>query len=68
MSLKLFTNDGQEEVKIENSDCYTEAIKHVLECCEKDIPTSLSIDDAIPSLEIAIQIKEMLVITNTHLL
>ncbi|ALC82633.1 MULTISPECIES: Gfo/Idh/MocA family protein [Bacillus] len=65
MSLKLFTNDGQEEVKVENSDCYAEAIKHVLECCEKDIPTSLSIDDAIPSLEIAIEIKEMLISTNT---
>lgn len=59
-SLKLFTNHGQEVVELVSRNCYEEAIKHVVECCENNIPTRLSIDDAIASLKIALEIKDIL--------
>lgn len=59
-SLKLFTNHGQEVLELVNKNCYEESIKHVVECCEKNIPTRLGIDDAIASLKIALEIKDIL--------
>ena len=59
-SLKLFTNDDEKSIEIPNGNCWEESIKHVVECCEKNIPTRLSIDDAISSLKIALEIKDIL--------
>lgn len=59
-SLKLFTNDGEKALEIKNKNSWEEAFKHVIECCEKDIPTRLSIDDAVASLKIALEIKDIL--------
>jgi Predicted dehydrogenases and related proteins len=58
-SLKLFTNHDEKSIEIENRNCYEESIKHVIECCEKNIPTRLNIDDAISSLKIALEIKDI---------
>jgi UDP-N-acetylglucosamine 3-dehydrogenase len=58
--LHLFTNKGEEELDLSKKNCFEEAIKHVLNCCEKNIPTKLSIDDAIASLKIALQIKNII--------
>lgn len=59
-SMRVFTNQGQKEIELANSDCYKEAIAHVLDCCEKDTPTRLSIDDAVVSLKIALKIKDII--------
>lgn len=59
-SLIVYTNQGRQEVEPEVKNCYEEAIKHVIECCEKNIPTRLGIDDAVTSLEITLKVKEML--------
>jgi UDP-N-acetylglucosamine 3-dehydrogenase len=59
-SLKLFTNHDVKSIEIENRNCWEESINHVVECCEKNIPTRLSIDDAISSLKIALEIKDIL--------
>lgn len=59
-SLKLFTNIGEETLELVNKNCYEESIKHVVNCCEKNIPTRLSIDDAIASLKIALETKDLL--------
>ncbi len=59
-SLLVYTNQGRQEVEPEVKNCYEEAIKHVLECCEKNIPTRLGIDEAVTSLEITLKVKEML--------
>lgn len=59
-SLNLFTNQGQKVLELLCRNCLEESIKHVVECCEKDIPTRLSIDDAIASLKIALEIKDLL--------
>lgn len=60
-SLVVFTNDKKEEIDIEEKNCYEETIKHVIECCQKDIDNKLSAEDAIKSLKIALQMKEMLI-------
>lgn len=59
-SLKLFTDDCQQEIELSEVDCYESAIKHVLECIEKDVPSKLSIDEAIISLETALKVKEII--------
>lgn len=59
-SLKLFTNDSEKAIEIENRNCWEESFKHVAQCCEKNIPTRLSIDDAVASLKIALEIKDIL--------
>lgn len=59
-SLKLFTDDSQQDIKLPEVDCYESAIKHVLECLEKDIPSKLSIDEAIISLETALKVKDLI--------
>ncbi|MDF2803273.1 MAG: gfo/Idh/MocA family oxidoreductase [Anaerocolumna sp.] len=61
-SLILFTNQKQEVVEVPDCNCYEEAMKHVLECHQKNISTRLSIDDAVISLEIALKVKEMLLV------
>ncbi|MGF7060076.1 Gfo/Idh/MocA family protein [Brassicibacter mesophilus] len=57
-ALTLFTNNSKEDLDIPEKDCYEESIKHVVECCIKDISTILSLEDAIKSLKVALQIKE----------
>jgi predicted dehydrogenase len=59
-SLKLFTDDCQQEIELSEVDCYESAIKHVLECIEKDVPSKLSIDEAIISLETALRVKDLI--------
>lgn len=59
-SLKLFTDNDQKAIELENKNCWEEAIKHVLECCENNITSRLSVDDAISSLKIALEIKHIL--------
>ncbi|WP_315107785.1 Gfo/Idh/MocA family oxidoreductase [Clostridium intestinale] len=59
-SLKLFTDDCQQDLELSEVDCYECAIKHVLECIEKDVPSKLSIDEAIISLETALKVKEII--------
>lgn len=59
-SLKLFTDKGMETLELSNRNCYEESINHVVECCEKNTPSLLSIDAAIASLEIALKIKDEL--------
>lgn len=59
-SMRVFTNQGQTEIELANRDCYKEAIAHVLDCCQNDIPTRLSIDDALVSLKIALKMKDIL--------
>lgn len=59
-SLKLFTDECQQEIELSEVDCYESAIKHVLECLEKDVPSKLSIDEAIISLETALKVKEII--------
>jgi len=60
-SLKLFTNDREENIDIISRDCYRESIEHVIECCLNGNPSMLSLKDAIKSLEIALYIKDVLV-------
>lgn len=57
-ALTLFTSNSKEDLDIPEKDCYEESIKHVVECCTKDISTILSLEDAIKSLKVALQIKE----------
>lgn len=58
--LKIFTNNKSEKLEIPEKDCYEEAVKHVIECCKKDIPTRLGLDDAMKSLDIALRIDNHL--------
>lgn len=60
-SLKIFTKDAMEEINIPKINCYEESIKHVVECCENNMQTRLGIDDAISSLKIALEIKDLLI-------
>lgn len=58
--LNLFTDDCQQEIELSEVDCYESVIKHVLECIEKDVPSKLSIDEAIISLETALKVKDLI--------
>lgn len=60
-SLKLFTNQGVETVELSDSDCYEAAIKHVVNHCETNLPSILSIDQAINSLTVALKIRDLLI-------
>ncbi|MCM1992182.1 Gfo/Idh/MocA family protein [Oceanirhabdus seepicola] len=60
ISCKLYTNSTVMDIELNDKNCYEESIKHVLDCCNKNIPTKLGIDDAIKSLEIAINAKNLL--------
>lgn len=59
-SCKLYTNSTVMDIELNDKNCYEESIKHVLDCCNKNIPTKLGIDDAIKSLDIAIKVKDLL--------
>lgn len=59
-SLKLFTDDYHQEIELSEVDCYESAIKHILECIEKDVPSKLSINGAIISLETALKVKDLI--------
>jgi predicted dehydrogenase len=50
---------GKLEALHVKKDYCEQSIKHVIECCTKDIPTISSLDDAIKSLEIALQVKNL---------
>ncbi len=56
-SLTLFSNNKTEAIKIVESNHCEQSIKHVIECCTRDIPTTLSLEDAIKSLKVALEIK-----------
>ena len=60
ISCKLYTNSTVTDIELDNKNCYEESIKHVLDCCNKNIPTELGIDDAIKSLSIAFKAKTLL--------
>lgn len=53
-SLILFTDSGREELKMEQKNCYEQAIRSVLESCTKGTPTRLSLDAAIQSLKLTL--------------
>lgn len=57
ISCKVYTNSTIEDIKLNTKDCYEESIKHMLDCCTKNIPTNLGIDNAIESLSLALAIK-----------
>ncbi len=57
-SLTLFTANDKKDLKILGKDYCEQSIKHVIECCTKDIPTILSLDDAIKSFKVALKIKD----------
>lgn len=59
-SLVLYTGQEKKVIDLADRNCYEESIKHVLKCCQYNIPSRLSIDDAIMSLEIALKVKELL--------
>lgn len=59
-SLRLFTSQDIKDIEIKETNCWEDSIKHVLECSEKDIPTRLSMDDAIESLKIAFEVRNTL--------
>ncbi|QGH32812.1 gfo/Idh/MocA family oxidoreductase [Gracilibacillus salitolerans] len=59
-SFKLYADQRIEQIDIVNQNCYEESIKHVIECCKKDIPTRLSLTAAIKSLGLSIKIKEQI--------
>lgn len=57
-SLTLFTDNNKEDLRILEKYYCEQSIKHVIDCCTKDIPTILSLDDVIKSLKVALQIKD----------
>lgn len=57
-SLTLFLNNNKEDIKIIEKNYCEQSIKHVIECCKKDIPTISSLDDAIKSLKVVLEIKD----------
>lgn len=58
--LKSFTTRKEENIELENKNCYEEAFNHVLQCCEKDTASSLSLDQAIISLKTALKVKKLI--------
>jgi UDP-N-acetylglucosamine 3-dehydrogenase len=59
-TLKCFTDKGMEVLELSNRDCYEESIKHVIMCFKENIPSLLSIDDAIDSLNVALTIRDLI--------
>ncbi len=59
-SLRLFTDKGMENLELPDKNCYEEAIKHVVMCCQENISSLLSLDDAIQSLSIALKIRDLM--------
>lgn len=56
--LKLFTDEGQKTLEISNKNCYESSLQHVIDCCSKNEPTILGIEDAIISLKTALEIRD----------
>lgn len=54
-----YSADGKKEIILEQANPWEEAINHVIECCEKDIETVLSVKNAISSFKTALKIKEL---------
>lgn len=55
-----YSSAGKREIAINQDDPYEKAIEHVIECCEKNLETALSVKRAISSLKTALKIKELL--------
>ncbi len=59
-SLIVFTNDEKKEIKIPEENCYKKCIQHFIDCCKTEKETVISIDHAIKSLNLALQIKKLI--------
>lgn len=59
-SLKLFTNNTEEEINLDLSDCYELSLNHVLQCIKDNSPSKLTLESAIDSLKYALQVKNIL--------
>jgi hypothetical protein len=57
-SLTLFTDSSKKDLEIPGQNYCAQSVRHVIECCTKDIPTISSLNDAIESLKIALQVKD----------
>ncbi|GAB2555436.1 hypothetical protein [Gracilibacillus alcaliphilus] len=59
-SFHLYIDQRMEHINIVNRNCYEETFRHVIECCEQDMPTKLSLTAAIESLKLSVKIKEQI--------
>lgn len=59
-SLIIFNNEGKEVIDIPEENCYKKSIQHVIDCCKTGKETIISIDEAIKSLEVALQIENII--------
>jgi predicted dehydrogenase len=59
-----YAADGKKELSFGDSILYELAIKHVIACCKENKETVLSVQDAAKSLEIAFNLRDMLVQQN----
>lgn len=58
-TLKLYTNDAEEDIKLDYSDCYELSLNHVLQCIKDNSSSKLSLDSAINSLKYALKVKKI---------
>lgn len=59
-SFDLYTNDKVEQIEMQNQNCYEETIKHVIECCQRGIPTRIALEEAVNSFEVALKVKKQI--------
>lgn len=55
-----YSADGKKEIILKQANPWEEAINHVIECCERDTETILSVKSAISSLKIAFKINGLI--------
>ncbi len=55
-----YTASGKREIILQQAVPWEEAISHVIECCKRDIETTLSIKSAVASLKIAHKITDLI--------
>lgn len=56
-----YTATGKNELVLESINPYEESLRHALQCFTDDAPSSLDIDYAVESLELALEVKKQLV-------
>lgn len=58
--LKLFTNDSEEEIKLDTANCYELSLNHVLQYINNNSPSKLSLESAIDSLKYALTVNDII--------
>lgn len=59
-ALVVFTKEGRKEIEIPDENCFKKSLQHAIDCCESGRESIIGINEAIKSLEVALQVQKII--------